>query len=65
MVNVAPLRIGYLPLLGLMALAVLSTWRGWPWRLRLLLHVSWLFSLILRTILISKGVLTFQIYGPG
>jgi hypothetical protein len=65
MVNVASLRIGYLPMLGLMALAVLGTWRGWPWPLRLLLHVSWLFSLVLLTALISKGVLTFQIYGPG
>src|SRR5262249_10349150 len=63
LVNVAPLRIWYLPTLGLMALAVLSTWRGWPWPLRLLLHVSWLLSLVLLTVLINKGVLTFQIYG--
>jgi hypothetical protein len=65
LVNVAPLRIWYLPALGLMALAVLSTWRGWPWPVRLLLHVSWLFSLVLLSVLTSKGVLTFQIYGPG
>jgi predicted Ser/Thr protein kinase len=65
MVNFASLRIWYLILLGLMALAVLGTWRGWPWPLRLLLHVSWLFGLALLTVLISKGVLTFQIYGPG
>jgi predicted Ser/Thr protein kinase len=65
MVNLASLRIWYLTLLGLMALAVLSTWRGWPWPLRLLLHGAWLFGLALLTVLISKGVLTFQIYGPG
>jgi predicted Ser/Thr protein kinase len=65
LVNIAPLRIWYLPTLGLMALAVLSTWRGWPWPLRLLLHVSWLLSLVLLSVLTSKGVVTFQIYGPG
>jgi hypothetical protein len=65
MVSIASLRPWYLTLLGLMALAVLSTWRGWPWPLRLLLHASWLFTLALLTILVSKGVLTFQIYGPG
>ena len=66
MVNFASsLRIWYVALLGLMALAVLGTWRSWPWPLRLLLHVSWLFGLALLTVLISKGVLTFQIYGPG
>jgi predicted Ser/Thr protein kinase len=64
-VNIAPLRIGYLPMLALLALAVLSTWRGWPWPLRLLLHASWLLSLILFSVLIHKGVLTIEFYGPG
>jgi hypothetical protein len=32
----------YLPLLGLLALAVTSTLRGWSWPLRLLLHAGWL-----------------------
>jgi predicted Ser/Thr protein kinase len=63
--NLGPLRVWYLALLGLLALAVTSTSRGWPWPLRLLLHVSWLLSLILLTVLISKGVLTFEIHGPG
>ena len=65
MVNLGPLRIWYLALLGLLALAVTSTLRSWPWPLRLLLHVSWLLSLILLTVLVSKGVLTIEIYGPG
>jgi predicted Ser/Thr protein kinase len=65
MVKFGQLRTWYLTLLGLMALAVLSTWRGSPWPLRLLLHVSWLFSLALLTVLVGRGVLTFQIYGPG
>src|SRR5262249_35235574 len=65
LVNVAPLRIWYLPMLGLLALAVTGTWRGWPWPLRLLLHASWLLSLILLPVLLSKGVLTIEIYGPG
>jgi predicted Ser/Thr protein kinase len=66
MVNFASsLRIWYVALLGLMALAVLGTWRSWPWPLRLLLHALWLLSLALLTVLLSKGVLTLQIYGPG
>jgi eukaryotic-like serine/threonine-protein kinase len=65
LVNIAPLRIAYLPMLAVLALAVLSTWRGWPWPLRLVLHTSWLLSLILFSVLIHKGVITFQIFGPG
>jgi predicted Ser/Thr protein kinase len=65
MVNVAPLRIGYLPMLGLLVLAVVSTLRGWPWPVRLVLHGSWLLSLVLLTVLVSKGVLTFEVYRPG
>jgi predicted Ser/Thr protein kinase len=65
MVNFGSIRPWYLAMLGLLALAVTSTLRGWPWPLRLLLHGSWLLSLILLTVLISKGVLTMEIYGPG
>jgi hypothetical protein len=36
--------IGSLPALGLVALALTSALRGWPWPLRLLLHAGWLFS---------------------
>jgi hypothetical protein len=65
MVNLAHLRIWYLAILALLALAVVSTLRGWPWPLRLLLHGSWVLSLILLTVLVNKGVLTFEVYGPG
>jgi predicted Ser/Thr protein kinase len=65
MVNFGPLRPWYLALFGLLALAVTSTLRRWPWPVRLLLHASWLSSLILLTVLVSRGVLTIEIYGPG
>jgi serine/threonine protein kinase len=39
-----PLQIWYLPLFGLQVLALTGSFRGWPWRLRLLLHAGWLFS---------------------
>jgi hypothetical protein len=42
--KVRPALIGYLPLLGLLALALTGTLRGWPWPLRLLLHAGWLVS---------------------
>jgi predicted Ser/Thr protein kinase len=65
LVNIRPLLIWYLLLLGLLALAVLATLRGWPWPVRLLLHVAWLFCLALLTVLVSRGVLTIEFYGPG
>jgi hypothetical protein len=37
-----PFQIWYLPLVGLL-LGLTSTMRGWPWPLRLLLHVGWLY----------------------
>ena len=39
-----PLQIWHLPLFGLLVLALTSTVRGWPWPLRLVLHVGWLVS---------------------
>jgi predicted Ser/Thr protein kinase len=65
MVNSAPLRIWYLPLLALLALAVGSTLRRWPWPVRLLLHSSWLLCLLVYSVLIHQGVLTIEFYGPG
>jgi predicted Ser/Thr protein kinase len=63
--SMAPIRIWYLSVLGLLALAVVSTQRSWPWPLRLVLHVSWLLTLVLLTVLLSKGVLRIEFYGPG
>jgi hypothetical protein len=65
MVNIEALRGWYLSLLALLALAVVSTLRSWPWPVRLLLHSSWLVCLLVYSVLIRTGVLTFQIYGPG
>jgi hypothetical protein len=39
-----PLTIWHLSQLGLLALALTGTLRGWPWPLRLLLHAGWLLS---------------------
>src|SRR5262249_49942271 len=58
MVNIAPLRFWYVSLLGLLALAVVSTLRRWPWPVRLLLHSSWLVCLLVYSVLIRIGVLT-------
>jgi hypothetical protein len=41
-----PLRIWYLPLLGLLVLALTGVLRGWPWPVRLLLHAGWLASAV-------------------
>jgi hypothetical protein len=58
---IAPLLlIAHLPLLGLLGLAVTSTWRGWVWPVRLLLHASWVLGECLLILLISKGVLVFR-----
>jgi hypothetical protein len=65
MVNIAPLRVWYLSLLALLALAVVSTLRRWPWPVRLMLHSSWLVCLLVYSVLIRTGVLTFEVYGPG
>jgi predicted Ser/Thr protein kinase len=65
LVNIAPLRVWYLTLLALQTLAVLSTLRRWPWPVRLLLHSSWLLYLLVLSVLIQKGVLTIEFYGPG
>jgi hypothetical protein len=62
-VNFGPLRTWYMALAGLLALAVTSTLRSWPWPVRLLLHGSWLLALILLTVLVSKGVLPLEFYG--
>jgi hypothetical protein len=53
--NIAPLRVWYLPLLAVLALAVVSTLRRWPWPVRLLLHSSWLLCLLVYPVLIHKG----------
>jgi predicted Ser/Thr protein kinase len=65
MVNIAPMRVWYLPQLALLALAVVSTLRRWPWPARLLLHSSWVLCLLVFSVLIHKGVLTIEFYGPG
>jgi serine/threonine protein kinase len=39
-----PLQIWHLLPFGLLVLALTSTVRGWPWPLRLVLHVGWLVS---------------------
>jgi serine/threonine protein kinase len=41
-INMGILLLMYLPLLGLLVLALTSTLRGWPWPLRLVLHAGWL-----------------------
>jgi serine/threonine protein kinase len=58
LVNVRPGLIWFLPVLGLLALALAGTLRGWPWPLRLLLHAGWLFAMGLLVVLFIKGVLT-------
>jgi predicted Ser/Thr protein kinase len=65
LVNIAPMRIWFLALLAVLALAVVSTLRRWPWPVRLLLHSSWLLCLLVFSVLIHKGVLTIEFYGPG
>ncbi len=65
LVNTAPLRVWYVPLLALLALAVASTLRRWPWPVRLLLHSSWLLCLLVFTVLMHYGVMTIEFYGPG
>ena len=37
----------YLPVIGMLALALTGTLRGWAWPLRLLLHVGWPSSMLL------------------
>ena len=39
-----PLEVWHLALFGLLALGLTSTVRGWPWPLRLLIHVGWVLS---------------------
>jgi hypothetical protein len=63
--DVRPLLIWFVPILGLLALAVTATLRGWPWPLLLVLNAAWPLSLILLTVLVNMGVLTIQFYGPG
>jgi hypothetical protein len=36
--------IGFLPMLGLLVLALTGALRGWPWPLRLLPHAGWLLA---------------------
>jgi hypothetical protein len=39
-----PLQLWHLALFGLLALGLTSTVRGWPWPVRLLIHVGWVLS---------------------
>jgi tRNA A-37 threonylcarbamoyl transferase component Bud32 len=50
-----------MPVFALLALAVLSTWRGWPWPLRLALHASWVAGEALLFVLFLNGILVAQI----
>jgi hypothetical protein len=59
--NGPSLVLWQLPIIGLLALAVLSTWRGWPWPLRLALHASWVVGVALLFVLFLNGVLVVQI----
>jgi uncharacterized membrane protein YoaK (UPF0700 family) len=54
-VNVRPLLIWFMLLLGLLALA--GALRGWPWPMRLVLHAAWLFTMGLLVVLLRTGVL--------
>jgi hypothetical protein len=58
--NGPSLVLWQLPIIGLLALGVLSTWRGWPWPLRLALHASWVVSVALLFVLFLNGVLVVQ-----
>ncbi|MFO0844296.1 MAG: serine/threonine-protein kinase [Gemmataceae bacterium] len=44
------------PVVGLLGIAVLSTWRGWPWPVRLALHASWVLGEAALMALFLKGV---------
>jgi hypothetical protein len=52
-INVLSVLISYLPLFGLLVLALTATRRGWPWPLRLVLHAGWLLGVALPTVLWS------------
>jgi hypothetical protein len=51
-----------LPALGLLALAVTGTWRGWAWPLRLGLHAGWLLALGVFAVLMRMGVIGVRLY---
>jgi hypothetical protein len=58
--NAASLALWCSPMYVLLALAVVSTWRGWPWPVRLLLHAAWVLAQVLLVVLFLKGVLVVQ-----
>jgi hypothetical protein len=43
-IDIRPILIWYLLLIGMLGLALTGTLRGWPWPYRLLLHAGWLVS---------------------
>ncbi len=43
--------VSYLPMFGLLVLALTSVLREWPWPLRLALHLGWLLALAIPTVL--------------
>src|SRR5207248_1590291 len=50
-VDVRPVLLWYLPVFGLLALALAGAVRAWPWPLRLLLHAAWLLYMGTLTVL--------------
>jgi hypothetical protein len=44
-IDVRPMVIWYLPVLGMLGLTLTGTLRGWSWPVRLLLHAGWLVSM--------------------
>jgi hypothetical protein len=50
-ISVLSVLISYLPMFGLLVLALTATRRGWPWPLRLVLHAGWVFGAALPTVL--------------
>jgi predicted Ser/Thr protein kinase len=57
-----PALVWFLPVLGLLALAVRGTVRGWPWPLRLVLHAGWLLAVVMVTVFIRMGVVMVRFY---
>jgi len=50
-INVLSMLISYLPMFGLVVLALTATLRLWPWPVRLLLHAGWIFGAAVPTVL--------------
>jgi hypothetical protein len=50
----------HLPVMGLLGVAVVSTWRGWPWPARLALHAGWILGEGTLVVLFIRGVFVLR-----